>query len=394
MYRYFVSAVCGIFISISSFAQETGPDVILKEISENNRQLKAYQSFIASQNLSNRTENNLQDPQVSAFYLPFGEHETDDYYEYQISQRFEFPTVYGARGKRIAKQKDLLELEYKSLRQEVLLEAKLQLLELQNLQQREEIENERVAQAKQVYDQIQRLYDAEQIGILELNKARIAWLQQQFEIDQIEISIRNTLMELQQLNGGNPIQEEQIRFFDDSEIADLQMLWEEKLSGDAEIQMLNSQQAVAEQQVKLEKNKILPDLTIGYNYQGVNSSNYSGFLGGLSIPLWNSNNKVKAAKANLGYTQDNTRAKTAEFYTRFQENYQQYQLLKRKYEEYRETFDDLKSEELLFKAYNLGEFSFLDYYREVEFYREAYNNMLEMQKELFQLKAALLKHQL
>lgn len=394
MYRYFVSAVCGIFISISSFAQETGPDVILKEISENNRQLKAYQSFIASQNLSNRTENNLQDPQVSAFYLPFGEHETDDYYEYQISQRFEFPTVYGARGKRIAKQKDLLELEYNSLRQEVLLEAKLQLLELQNLQQREEIENERVAQAKQVYDQIQRLYDAEQIGILELNKARIAWLQQQFEIDQIEISIRNTLMELQQLNGGNPIQEEQIRFFDDSEIADLQMLWEEKLSGDAEIQMLNSQQAVAEQQVKLEKNKILPDLTIGYNYQGVNSSNYSGFLGGLSIPLWNSNNKVKAAKANLGYTQDNTRAKTAEFYTRFQENYQQYQLLKRKYEEYRETFDDLKSEELLFKAYNLGEFSFLDYYREVEFYREAYNNMLEMQKELFQLKAALLKHQL
>ncbi|WP_372920599.1 TolC family protein [Salegentibacter sp.] len=394
MYRYFVSAVCGIFISISSFAQETGPDVILKEISENNRQLKAYQSFIASQNLTNRTENNLQDPQVSAFYLPFGEHETDDYYEYQISQRFEFPTVYGARGKRIAEQKDLLELEYKSLRQEVLLEAKLQLLELQNLQQRQEIEKERVAQAKQVYDQIQRLYDAEQIGILELNKARIAWLQQQFEIDQIEISIRNTLMELQQLNGGNPIQEEQIRFFDDSEIADLQMLWEEKLSGDAEIQMLNSQQAVAEQQLKLEKNKILPDLTIGYNYQGVNSSNYSGFLGGLSIPLWNSNNKVKAAKANLGYTQDNTSAKTAEFYTRFQENYQQYQLLKRKYEEYRETFEDLKSEELLFKAYKLGEFSFLDYYREVEFYREAYNNMLEMQKELFQLKAALLKHQL
>ncbi|MGY5849413.1 TolC family protein [Salegentibacter sp. F14] len=393
MNRYIVSAVGGILISISSFAQNTGTEGIMQDISQNNRQLKAYKSFMASQNLGNKTENNLQDPQLTAFYLPFGDHQGDEYYEYQISQRFEFPSVYGARGKKIAKQKDLLELEYKSLRQEVLLEAKLQLLELQNLQQRQELEQERVAQAKQVYDQIQGLFDAEQIGILELNKARIAWLQQQFEIDQIEISIRNTLMELQKLNGGNPIQEEQIRFFD-SEIADLQMLWEEKLSDDAEIQMLNSQQAFAEQQVKLEKNKILPDLTIGYNYQGVNTSNYSGFLAGLSIPLWNSNNKIKAAKANLGYTKDNTSAKTAEFYTRFQENYRQYQLLKRKYEEYRETFEDLKSEELLFKAYNLGEFSFLDYYREVEFYREAYNNMLEMQKELFQLKAALLKHQL
>ena len=201
-------------------------------------------------------------------------------------------------------------------------------------------------------------------------------------------------MELQKLNGGNPVQEEQILFFDDSEVADLQTLWKEKLSVDAEIKMLTARESVAEQAVKLEKNKLLPDLTVGYNYQGVNSSNYSGFLGGLSIPLWNSKNKVKAAKANLEFTQANTGVETAELYTRFQENYQQYQLLKKKYEEYQETFEDLNSEELLFKAYELGEFSFLDYYREVEFYRQAYNNMLEMEKELLQLKAELLKHQL
>ena len=126
----------------------------------------------------------------------------------------------------------------------------------------------------------------------------------------------------------------------------------------------------------------------------MNSSKYSGFLGGLSIPLWNSRNKVKAAKAQLEYIQADAGAETAQFYNRFQENYRQYQLIKQKYEEYRETFKNLNSEELLFKAYELGEFSFLDYYREVEFYRQAYNNMLEMQKELFQLKAELLKHQL
>ncbi|MGM0934271.1 MAG: TolC family protein [Bacteroidota bacterium] len=394
MYRYIVSAVCGFLISIGSFAQNTGMENILKEISQNNRQLKAYQSFIAGKNLGNKTENNLEDPQVSAFYLPFGEHQSGDYYEYQISQRLEFPTVYGARNKRIDKQKELLELEYKMMRQEVLLKAKKQLLELQSLKKRKELEEKRVEQAKQVYDQIQRLFDAEQIGILELNKAKLVWLQDQFERDQIAIRIKNTLMDLQKLNGGNPIQTDHDRFLVDPELAEMKTLWEEKLSEGTELQMLKARESLAEQKIKLEKNKILPDLTIGYNYQGVNSSNYSGFLGGLSIPLWNSNNKVKAAKVNLDYAQADTDAETAELYSVFQENYRQYQLLKSKYEEYQETFKDLNSEELLFKAYELGELSFLDYYREVEFYRQAYNKMLEMQRELFQLKAELLKHQL
>jgi outer membrane protein TolC len=367
---------------------------VLKEISQNNRQLQAYQSFIRSQNLGNKTENNLPDPQASAYYLPFGEHETEDYYEYQVSQRFEFPTVYAARSKRIDKQKKLLELEYNAMRQEVLLQAKKELLELQILLQREELEQQRLEQAQQVYKQIQRLFNAEQIGILELNKAKVAWLQQQFELDQIEIQIKNTLMELQKLNGGNPVQVDEILFIEDAEVAEMQVLWNDKLSADAEVQMLTALEAVAEQQVKLEKNKILPDLTIGYNYQGVNSSNYSGFLGGLSFPLWNSKNRVKAAEAQLEYVQNDAEAEIDQFYTRFQENYRQYQLIKQKYEEYRDTFKDLNSEELLFKAYELGEFSFLDYYREVEFYRQAYNNMLAMQKELFQLKAELLKHQL
>ncbi|NJW53291.1 TolC family protein [Salinimicrobium oceani] len=394
MYRYIVSAFCVFFISISSFSQDLSMNEVLMEIGQNNGQLKAYQSFIRSQNLGNKTENNLPDPQASAYFLPFGEHETEDYYEYQISQRLEFPTVYAARSKRIDKQKKLLELEYNAMRQEVLLQAKNELLELQFLQQREELEQQRLEQAQQVYKQIQRLFDAEQIGILELNKAKIAWLQQQFELDQVEIQTKNTLMELQKLNGGNPVQGGEIMFIEEAEVAEMQVLWNEKLSADAEVQMLTALESVAEQQVKLEKNKILPDLTLGYNYQGVNSSSYSGFLGGLSIPLWNSKNKVRAAKAQLEYVQADAEAETAQFYNRFQENYLQYQLIKQKYEEYQDTFKDLNSEELLLKAYELGEFSFLDYYREVEFYRQAYNNMLEMQKELFQLKAELLKHQL
>jgi hypothetical protein len=55
---------------------------------------------------------------------------------------------------------------------------------------------------------------------------------------------------------------------------------------------------------------------------------------------------------------------------------------------------NLESEDLLFKAYMLGEYSFMDYYVELQFYRNASDKMLQMEKELQLLQAQLLKHQL
>ena len=55
---------------------------------------------------------------------------------------------------------------------------------------------------------------------------------------------------------------------------------------------------------------------------------------------------------------------------------------------------NLESEKLLLKAYMLGEYSFMDYYVELQFYRKASDKMLIMEKELQLLQAQLLKHQL
>ena len=121
---------------------------------------------------------------------------------------------------------------------------------------------------------------------------------------------------------------------------------------------------------------------VGYNYQGVNGNNYSGFYGGLSIPLWSSKNKVKAAQANYEYQQSNTQVITTSLYSQFQETFSRYQLMLSKFNEYQSTMDNLESEDLLFKAYMLGEYSFMDYYVELQFYRNASDKMLKMEKEL------------
>jgi outer membrane protein TolC len=394
MYKKIVSAICGCLLCIGAFAQTNTKGEILNDIAQNNASLKAYRAFIESRQFENKSGNNLPDPQLSAFYLPFGDNDGTRYTEYQISQSFEFPTVYAARGKWNELQTQEMETEYTKRRQEVLLIANKLLVDVMTLQKKKELESNRRKQSKQVYEQIQELHKKEQVGILDLNKAKIAWIQEQFIVEQFETEIQNALILLEKLNGGNPVDLSTIGLQENFEMENLETLWQTKMEQDPELQQLSIQESVSMQKVKLERNKALPDLTAGYNYQGINGSNYSGFYGGITIPLWNSKNKVKAAKMANTYRQSQTEAVTATLYADFQEQYNRYQFLLKKYTEYEKVMKSLNSEALLFKAFELGELSFMDYYLELKFYRDALDKMLQMEKELYQLKAELLKHQL
>lgn len=394
MNKYIVSAICGCLFFVNGFSQNKNIGELLNEIEQNNTELKGYQSFIESQQLENKSNNNLPDPQLLGYYLPFGDNATGNYTEYEISQSFEFPTVYGTRSKWNELKSMQLQTSYAKKRQEVLLEAKTVLIELAFLQKQRAIETQRRAQSKQVFDQVKELYEKEQVGILDLNKAKIAWIQEQFVVEQIESEIQIVLSKLKTLNGGHTIDGFTSGSNMPIEVAAVETLWQERLANDPSLQELKASETASLQKVKLEKNMVLPNVALGYNYQGVSGSNFSGFYGGLSIPLWNSKNKVKSAEADYEYQQSNTQVITASLYAQFQETYNRYELMLEKYNKYLTTMGNLNSEQLLFKAYMLGEYSFMDYYLELQFYRNASDRMLQMEKEIQLLQAQLLKHQL
>lgn len=394
MYKQIVFAICGCLFFINGFSQTKNIEKLLNVIEHNNAELKGYQSFIESQKLQNKSTNNLPDPQLSGYYLPYGDNITDAYTEYQISQSFEFPTVYAARGKWNDLKSVQIQSAYAKKRQEILLNAKEFLIELTFLEKQKTIETERRTQSKQVFEQIQELFNKDEVGILDLNKSKIAWIQEQFIVEQIESDIQILISKLKTLNGGKPLDLLSPQMVLPIEIGNIENLWQEKLANDPFLQELKTNEAASFQKVKLEKNKVLPNVALGYNYQGVNGNNYSGFYGGLSIPLWSSRNKVKAAQAKYEYQQSNTQVITTSFYSQFQETFNRYQLMLSKYNEYHNMMGNLESEKLLFKAYLLGEYSFMNYYVELQFYRNASDKLLQMGKELQLLEAQLLKHQL
>ncbi|HNP07288.1 MAG TPA: TolC family protein [Cyclobacteriaceae bacterium] len=388
----FAFSVC--LLSFAANAQTDEVTSVLLEIEQNNESLKAYTSLKESMQLELKSGNNLPDPQAGAYYLPFGNHASGDYSEFQVTQSLEFPTVYGVRNNLIEKQKLQMELEYELKRQEVLLPAKMHCIQLIHLNKRRVVEQLRVTQAKRIFDQVQELFKTEQVGILEVHKAKIAWMQEQFKVAQVDSDRKNIGLLLQNLNGGKEIVFNQTDYTEDLKLGAMDSIWQVRQSTDPEIKILTQQDEVARQQIKLSKSKSLPNLTAGFNYQGVSGSNYSGVYGGLSIPLWNNRNKVKAAEARYQYQQSHSSAQSLAAYASFQNQYNEYQILFDKFNEYESTLEGLNSDSLLLEAYELGEIGFMAYYTELQFYRQAVDTMLEMEKQLNQIKIEILKHQL
>jgi len=394
MYKKTVFAISVCLLSIAGIAQTSTIAGVLLEIESNNKELKAYSDLMHSRQLALESGNNLPDPIASAYYLPWGSHPGGSYTEFEITQSFEFPTVYGTRRDLIEEQKEKMAIEYDMLRQDVLLPAKKYLLEVIYLNKRMAIEEIRGQKARQVFDQVQELFDKEQVGILEVNKAKIAWMQEHFKVDQIENEKENLLLLLKNMNGGNDVVFNQSILIDDLNLASLDSIWQHRITVDPKLIMLKQHEKIALQQIELSKTQALPNLTAVFNYQGVSGLNYSGIYGGVTIPLWSSKNKVKAAEAHYLYQQSFSSVQLLEVYAGFRKQYNAYQILLRKFLEYKDTLSNLSSDALLLEAYTLGEISFMDYYIELQFYRQAYDAMLEMENQLTQLSTEILKHQL
>ncbi|MDN5215085.1 TolC family protein [Fulvivirgaceae bacterium BMA12] len=394
MQKNIAFAFWGCLFSLGAFAQSTSIDSILGQVEQNNKELKALAENVKSKRLALKSGNNLPDPQLEAYYLPFGQHDAGDYTEFHINQSFEFPTVYSARRSLIEQQTAQLELEYNTKKQEILAEARDYCLNLIYLNKRLSIESLRTEQAKQVFDQVKELYEKEQIGILEFNRAKVAWMQEQFKIQQIESDKKNLLLLLTNLNGGNEVNFSFDEYVSSLDLATKDSLWRDKQVKDPELVQLKQRETIAQRSLRLAKNKSLPNLTAGFNAQGVSGERFSGIYAGFSVPLWSNLNKVKAARAQVNFQQSFTASIMMQAYASFEKEYENYQIMLARFQQYQSTLSDLNSDELLLQAYQLGEMSFLEYYMELQFYRQAHDAMLNMQYQLYLSQTALLKHQL
>lgn len=380
MNRNIYSLVILLLLFTEVFAQENEMDKILNAVRLNNIELKTLQSFVKSEGLYIKSSNNLADPEIIAYYLPFGIHLPGDYSEYQISQAFEFPSVYSARSRLINQQQRQLRVQYEKAEQEILLNAKKHCLNIIYLTRKMQMEQERIQQAKSVFEMITILFNKGEVSRQELNQAKIGWLQNQFSYERTAQYRSTVLIALQQLNGGNSITFNQHNYPEPLQLLNFDSIWSEKTLADPILKELEEEKLIARHTILLNKQMGLPDMVVGYNYQGVPGFDYSGIYGGM------------AAQAQYESLKLNGDEKTSRYKSEQQIKYSDFQFFLEKYTEYENTLEGLTHD--LLESYRDGEITYIQYYMELPFYKEAFDRFLEVEYDLHKLRAELLAHRL
>lgn len=362
------------------YAQDNVASVLI-QIESNSTTLSAIRQQIEAQKIENRTDIFLNDPEVEFSYLWGKPSEIGTQRELSVTQSFDFPTAYAHRSKISKMRNNNLELQYKSERLNILLNAKQICINIAYNNALNKEYEARLENAQQIAKSYQSRFDAGDASILEKNKALINLTTVENEKKLIDIERKTLLSELKALNGGIEIT------FDDTEILNAPISSDfNSWYADAEIksptlQYLSQQIDIDKQQVKLNTALSLPKFTAGYASEKTFGEDFKGITVGISIPLWENKNKVKLAKAQVKSTELLLEDSKLQFYTHLQQLHKTTFGLQESAQTYRSSILNNNNEELLKKALDAGQISLIEYLLESEYYYDVKNKMLEAERD-------------
>lgn len=375
------------------FAQ-SNIDKVLSEIAKNNKTIQANTQYWNAQKVLHRTGNSLYNPMVEYDYLKGTPANAGNQTDFTITQSFDFPSVYGKKNT-LANQLDIqADLQLKAANQALLLEAKKICIELVYRNKLQVPLTKRQEATEKWLAHFNKKLASGDGTILDVNKAKIQLLEikKQFQDNVSEIAKLNE--QLTSLNGGNPITFNDLAYFDVPVMADFETLEKEIEAQDYIRKTLEQEKVIAQKQIAVSKALSLPKMEVGYHYQGILGQTYNGIHTGISLPLWESKNRVKLEKAKMTFAETALTDHTNEHYYEIKQLYGRYESLKNILGDYEKINQSVEPIKLLDKALSAGQISVLEYFVELNYYNTTFNSYLEIEKEYYEVVAALLKYQL
>ena len=179
-----------------------------------------------------------------------------------------------------------------------------------------------------------------------------------------------------------------------SGIPDFEILDSTIEANDPIIKVYEQEKKIIQQQITVQKAMNLPKIETGYHSQGILGQSYRGIHAGITIPLWENKNKLKATKSNLDYAFSNAETHRIEHRLENKQYYDQLDVRLKMVQEYKELLSTLNNTTLLNKALTLGQITIIQYFYDESFYFTAYDKYLQAEWEYQQAVAKLYKYQL
>lgn len=368
-------------------------DGILKTINENNKDIQAGKKYVESKSFEYRQHNLPEGPELSYGYFPKNDKVPGTKEVFEVSQSFQMPCYYknhkAYANLLISKE----ELDQLVLRQNVLAQAKDLLIEYIYLMKKVSIVDKRLKFADDTYNAYLIRLEVGDANALEVNKAKLHLMQVQKEEKQLRSDILAIREELKRLNGGNDLNVS-VNDYPNDNLIELDSLLFERLSSDPEL--LKSQKAVeaSQRNLKVTKNVQLPKFSLGYGTETVADEQFRGVLVGVSIPLWSSKRAIQQAKVEIEYFDLSNISLNESKVSETNILYEKAQTLKESLNSYQSVLISINSEELLNQSLEAGEISVIDFFTEMFYYYEIYDDFLSVEKEYHQVLAKIYKYKL
>jgi len=372
-----LSLIVAVFFATAQNEYET----ILKEIETNSTTLSTLREQMEVDKLNNRTGIYLDNPEVEFNYLWGSPSMLGKRTDVRVTQTFDFPTVYGYRNKISQLENTNLNLIYKSERMNLLLQAKQICIELAYLNALAKEYVSRLDNARLIAEAYQAKFDKGDANMLENNKAQLNLATVENELKRIEIGATSLLLELKAMNGGNEIAFTVTNIENELLPANFTDWYAVAETKNPVLQHVKGQIEIDRQQISMNKALGLPKFTAGYMSEGVVDEKFQGITIGISVPLWENKNKVKHARAQIRATETALENNKIQFYNRLQNLFAQSSGLRENALKYRNSLSSYNNENLLKKALDSGEISILNYLLEIEYYYDAVNKVLELERD-------------
>lgn len=381
------------FITVAVIAQNN-VDSVVKQVERNNKSIQSNKKYWQAKQVEYKTGLTPYDPAVEYDYMwgsPVGAGNQRDF---SITQRLDFPSVYKRKKELSGQQIAQTNLQQQVYRQDVLLEAKLLTLQVIYLNKKAAELNRRLLNTQKLVQDYQKKLDKGDVIILDVNKAKLQLLNIKNETDLNQNEKQVLLTKISELNGGISIAINDTIYPFVPTIPDFEILDSTIEANDPIIKVYEQEKKILQQQIAVQKAMNLPKIETGYHSQGILGQSYKGFHAGITIPLWENKNKMKAAKSNLEYA--NSGAETHRLNHRLENKqyYEQLDVRLKMIQEYRELLVTLNNTTLLNKALSLGQITIIQYFYDESFYFTAYDKYLQAEWEYQQAVARLYKFQL
>jgi len=391
--KILITIGCLLIIS-TNISGQNSISKVLREIEKNNLELKQLKQQNKAELFQLKGEYTLENPSFEYSYLKGKNGVEGEEKEFGVSQNFDFPTVYSARKKMITSKEKQLEFIFKEKRQNLLFKVNQLLIEYVYSQRFKEHVIEHLEKVDQLKADYKKKLEVGDINILEYNKVTVQSVNTEFKLGEVNRKISEIENELCTLNGCSPIELINLDYNLVTIESNFETFFENYKSSDASLKNIEEQKFLNEQFVNFSRANALPKFNVGYKFREELGQKFNGFQIGMSIPLW----QFKNSKKSVLFKQKESKIALVNYKNNLKSSlkskFESYFQLKKNFEVFQNSINEIKRVELLEKALNYGEISTITFFNEMNFYHEAIETSMFLERELKLLEIELSKYKL